>query len=56
VVKLVRSLQRSGRNDYQVVVGRVTDDAHLEPRPVDDTGIGPLVIADRYAAGRPRNN
>jgi hypothetical protein len=54
VVKLVRSLQRSGRNDYQVVVGRVTDDAHLEPRPVDSAEI--LKISDRYAAGRPRNN
>jgi len=46
---------RDGRDSYRRVDVPVTDDRYLEPRRVDDDA-EPLKIADRYAAGRPRNN
>lgn len=40
---------RDGRTSYRKVEVRVTDDAHLEPTPVDATGIPALAVTDRYA-------
>jgi hypothetical protein len=46
---------RDGRTSYRKVEVRVTDDAHLEPTPVDATGIPALQVADRYAGKRIRS-
>lgn len=45
---------RDGRNSYRKTTVRVTDDAHLEPTPVDATGIPALQVADRYAGKKVR--
>lgn len=55
MVRVAKVFMRAGRNDYRRVDVRTTDDRYLDAREVTD-GSEPLKLADRYAAGRPRNN
>lgn len=49
MAKVIQAAMRNGRNSYRKIEVRVTDDAHLEPTPIDATGIPALQIAGRYA-------